>query len=211
MMRFSYKSGKGQEIEFTATVKKKVASPSGLDSGDLGDRPEPRGPWVVASYKMEVRVDGKIVAESSHDNVKEWRPVKLGKMSAEAYKLPEGTELTRVNNAKFVMPDEARAAYVAWLDEVEAAGETEDTLAIKAEKQAQAKKVAVARLKKQIAEAEGQADLPATKAEAAKIEKRQKEFLAEEHDAEWAEMGGRHVYSREELEEMRARLADLTA
>jgi len=208
-MKFEYTNAKGTKIEFVATAKKKVYRPSGINSGDLAVRTEDVNQHISASYKITVLADGKEVAKSEHSTTKEWKPVKLGKMSAEAYKLPVGTELVRVNSAKFVMPDDVRAAYIAWLDEVEASGETEETMAFRAEVEAQNSKGKAARLEKKIAEAEAQTNLPATKAEAEKIEKRQKEFLAEEHDAEWAEDFTRHIYSVEELEEMRARLAEL--
>lgn len=207
-MKFEYTNGKGIRIEFVATAAKRVVNPSGLDSGDLTDFPEAPS-HIYASYKITVLADGKEVATSEHSTIKEWLPVKLGKMSAEAYKLPVGTELVRVNSAKFVMTDDVRAAYVAWLAEVEASGETEETLAFRAEVAARNREGEVARLGKKIAEAEAQKEIPATKAEAAKMEESRKAFLAEEHDAEWAEDFTRHIYSVEELEEMRARLAEL--
>lgn len=208
-MKFKYTNGKGVKIEFVATAEKKVVRPSGINSGDLAVRTEDETPHMSTNCKITVLADGKEVAKSEHSTTKEWRPVKLGKISAEAYKLPVGTELVRINSAKFVMPDDVLAAYVAWLDEVEASGETEETQSFRAEVEAHNRKVETARLEKKIAEAEAQADLPATKAEAAQIEKRQKKSLAEEHDAEWAEFGGRHIYSQEELAEMKARLAEI--
>ncbi|MBQ7262672.1 MAG: hypothetical protein IJR14_03015 [Synergistaceae bacterium] len=206
MMSFEFTTGKGNKVQIHVVATKcvvRVKEPIVTSLRSIGDH-------IAADYRAEVFVEGKKVAWGDGSKPSRcWRADPIGPIAAKKAGLPEDTKLAQIGGKKFIIPADELDRYAAFLADVEASGETDETRAFRAEVEAEERKAEAARLEERIAEAEAQTDLPATKAEAAKAEKAQKAFLAKEHDEDWAGFGGHHIYSAEELDEMRARLAEL--